>query len=344
MQLHQRACRQDRAINNAPEVSLTVLVETFVFGVIYNLLRYPMVELLHDRGQDAPEGADGRPHRAVRAHWLLRVFRLRPRRAVHGEGLCRRRAGLLIRVGILKMLVTFAFYLFLAPVNAATIFVYPIILVVKEFVALAFAVLELLGVVASDEQLSENTRFEILRGQTKGDNARRVPEVAEKVVAYACVWLLFSLLLQRNMPRDMFLPFVLAICSTCVVVPVGFFYRHRMQEEVTDLNGSNQSLLTQVSWVNHMGKNIRNLSLSNAQLPSDMNCVEVSAECPWLEKFRADQLRMAANFLPVMGPRRASWATTSGSASRAASPGPPAWRATSRSSCSAPLPWRSLSS
>ena len=90
-------------------------------------------------------------------------------------------------VGILKMLVTFVFYLFLAPVDAAMIFVYPIILMVKEFVVLAFAVLELLGVVASDEQLSENTRLEILRGQTKGDNARRVPEVAEKVVAYACV-------------------------------------------------------------------------------------------------------------------------------------------------------------
>ena len=63
------------------------------------------------------------------------------------------------------------------------------------------------------------------------------------------------------MPRDIFLPFVLAICSTCVVVPVGLFYRHRMQEAVADLNGSNQSLLTQVSWVNHMGQNIKNLSL-----------------------------------------------------------------------------------
>ena len=294
------------SISNAPEVSLTVLVETFVFGVIYNLLRYPMV----------------RNYYMIVVKTLLKVLMdvLIALYALAGffvysvfalVGLCTVKGfacgvqGCSFGAEILKMLATFAFYLFLAPVDAATIFVYPIILMVKGFEAPAFAVLELLGVVASDAQLSENTRLEIPREKTKGDNARRVPEVVEKVVAYACVWLLFSLLLQRNMPRDMFLPFVMAVCAACaVVVPAGLFYRRRMQEAVADLNGSNQSLLTQVSWVNHMGQNIKNLSLTNAQLTSDMNCIEVSvsAECPWLEKFRADQLRVAANFLPVIGP------------------------------------------
>ena len=127
----------------------------------------------------------------------------------------------------------------------------------------------------------------------------------EKIVAYACAWLLFSMLLQRNMPKNMLVPFTLSISGICVViVPAGLFYRRRMQEAVANLNGNNQSMLTQISWVNHMGRNIKNLSLSNAQLTSDMNNIEacIYTECPWVEKFRADQLRVAANFLPVIGP------------------------------------------
>ena len=101
---------------------------------------------------------------------------------------------------ILKMLFTCVFYLFLMCIDIATIFVYPIALMVKGFEAPASAVLELFGIVAADEQVNKSTRFEIPREQRKKDDLHHVPEVIEKIVAYACALLLFSLLLQQNMP------------------------------------------------------------------------------------------------------------------------------------------------
>lgn len=294
------------SLNYAELVSLTILVETFIFGVIYNLLRYPMVQnyymtvvkTLLKVLMDALIALY-----ALAGFFVYSVFALVGLCTV--KGFARDVQGCSFGAEILKMLFTFVFYLFLILVDAATIFVCPVILMVKGFEAPLPVVLELFGVVASDEQLCENARLEVPRERSRKDDLRRVPEVVERVVAYACGWLLFSLLLQRNMPQNMLMPFVWAISGVCaVVVPAGFFYRRRMQEGVANLNSNNQSLLTQVSWVNHMGRNIKNLSLSNAQLTADMNNIEVgvSAECPWVEKFRADQLRVAANFLPVVGP------------------------------------------
>ena len=56
------------------------------------------------------------------------------------------------------------------------------------------------------------------------------------------------------------------LCTFVVILPTGFFFRQAMQERVANINGDNQCLLTQVSWVNNMSNNLRSMQLSNAQL------------------------------------------------------------------------------
>ena len=294
------------ALYQAGPTSAMIVLETFAFSVIYNMIKYPMVQnyymtivktllkVLLD---------------VLIALYALAGFFVYSFFALVGlftvKGFVTDVQGCSFGAEILKMLFTFLFYIFLIPIDGATIIAHPIVLMLKGFEAPMRTVLELFGVFAPDEQLADDTRLELPREKLRKDNLRRVPEVLEKIVVYGCAWLFFSMLLQRNMPQNMLAPFVWSISGICcVIVPAGLFYRRQMQEGIANLNQQNQSLLTQVSWVNHMGRNIRNLSLSNAQLTQDMNSIEVhvSAECPWLEKFRADQLRVAANFLPVVGP------------------------------------------
>ena len=152
------------SINYAGEVSLLIVVETFGFGVIYNLLKYPMiknyylavVKTLLKVLMDALIALY-----ALAGFLVYSVFAL--------IGLCTVKGfvggvqGCSFGAEILKMLFTCVFYLFLTSIDIATIFVYPIALMVKGFEAPASAVLELFGIVAADEQVNKGTRFEIPR-------------------------------------------------------------------------------------------------------------------------------------------------------------------------------------
>lgn len=123
--------------------------------------------------------------------------------------------------------------------------------------------------------------------------------------ACACGVAAFALLLQRNAPGPVVLwVVVIALALGFAVEPLGLFFRARLQEAVGRLNRANQSLLTQVGWVNEMGRNLGKLTAVDAGLGAELERVEVQTEAPapWLAKFRADQLRIAAAFLPGVGP------------------------------------------
>ena len=82
--------------------------------------------------------------------------------------------------------------------------------------------------------------------------------------------------------------FSLILCF--IIEPLGLAFRSRLQAAVASLNASNQSLLTQVAWVNELGRDLGRLEAANAGLAGDLERVEVRtvAAVPWLEKFRAD--------------------------------------------------------
>ena len=64
-------------------------------------------------------------------------------------------------VEIGKMLFTCVFYLFLVAVDLVVIVLYPPMLMVKDLESPLYLVLELFGLVPSDEQLAKNSCFEI---------------------------------------------------------------------------------------------------------------------------------------------------------------------------------------
>ena len=203
---------------------------------------------------------------------------------------------------LLKMLGTCFFYLFQMAVDAASIACYPLLMAVKGFEAPLGMLLELFGMFFPEERLEEQTRFQLFT-PIQGQSQRLI--AFERVIAYSVGIYFFAFLIQKNIYVDMIWPLAgTAVAVGAVVAPFGLIFRRKIQEAVANWNRANQNILTQVAWVNNMGRNIKNLSLANAQLVRELDeiRVPVATACPWLEKFRADQLRIAANYLPVIGP------------------------------------------
>ena len=188
----------------------------------------------------------------------------------------------------LRHLATCAFYLVLVPVDLLAVLLYPVFLLAKDLEWPCWGLLELFGFFPADAQLEQNTRFAVPRA-SRAERGRRLPEVLGRMAACACCVAGFALLLQRNAPGS---------------VVLGLLFRARLQEAVAGLNQRNQSLLTQVAWVNEFGRTLEKLAAADMGLAGDLERVEVRTEAavPWLARFRADQLRLAAAFLPGIGP------------------------------------------
>ena len=212
--------------------------------------------------------------------------------------------GLSFGAELLRHLATCAFYLLLVPVDLLAVLLYPVFLLAKDLEWPCWGLLELFGFFPADAQLEQNTRFAVPR-TSRADRGRRLPEVLGRMAACACCVAGFALLLQRNAPGAVVLGVLCgALAMGFVVAPLGLLFRARLQEAVAGLNRRNQSLLTQVAWVNEFGRTLEKLAAADMGLAGDLERVEVRTEAavPWLARFRADQLRLAAAFLPGIGP------------------------------------------
>ena len=98
-------------------------------------------------------------------------------------------------IEIFKMLLTFVFYLFMIVVDVVSIVLYSPMLMVKDLESPLYLVLEWFGLVPSDEQLAQNTRFKI---DIKGKGCECVKYlviVIEKILMYASGYYMFGCLL-----------------------------------------------------------------------------------------------------------------------------------------------------
>ena len=124
------------------------------------------------------------------------------------------------------MFITFVFYFIMVTVDISSIVFYPSMLMVKDLESPLYLVLELFGLILSDTQLAQNTRFKIDIEEKGCKCAKYVVIVIEKILMYVSWFYMFNCLLQLNIAGDKAFVMLVGILGAFIVVlPIGFFFR-----------------------------------------------------------------------------------------------------------------------
>lgn len=219
---------------------------------------------------------------------------------------------------ILKMFLTFVMYTVLVPLDLTAIIFFPAMLMVKGFETPYRLLLDMFGIIPSEQRRMEDTRFkipvydtEIFYGQKifKSLDCKRIAYIGskafEKIAMYGCGFYLLCCLVQLNVSSRIALKLLYIVLPMIVITSLSFFFRQGAQNTLSRFSiCGGQSYYKFYQTMKAATDRLTDQCYMNSDLGNEIFQISVftDSECPWMEKFRVDQLRIAANFLPGVGP------------------------------------------